>query len=57
MEETIKILAEMTRRDLERLSTLVNPTDNGVTVPLINGSDRMRKARVTGKHDGTVAQS
>ena len=37
MEETIKILSDMTKRDLERSSTtkLVNPTNNRMTIPLI----------------------
>ena len=56
MEVGIKILSDMTRRDLERLSTLVHPTDNGMTIPLIKGSDRMRKARITRKHNGTVGE-
>ena len=59
MEETIKILSDMTKRDWERSSKtkLVNPTDNGMTIPLVNGSDRMRKARITRKHNGTISQS
>tara|TARA_R110002020_G_scaffold10064_1_gene39088 strand:- start:86 stop:325 length:240 start_codon:yes stop_codon:yes gene_type:complete len=57
MEVGIKILSDMTKKDLERLSTLVYPTDNGMTIPLINGSDRMRKARITRKHNGTISQS
>ena len=57
MEVGIKILSDMTKKDLERLSTLVHPTDNGMTIPLIKGSDRMRKARITRKHNGTISQS
>ena len=59
MEDGIKILADMTKRDLERLpiSSLVNPGDDGMPVPLINGSNRMREARIAGKDDGAVGQS
>ena len=56
MEETIKILSDMTKRDLERSSKrkLVNPTDDGVTIPFRNRRNGMRKAGIAGKHNGTV---
>ena len=58
MEETIKILSDMTKRDWERSSKtkLVNPTDNGMTIPLINRSNRMRKAWIAREHDCTTGQ-
>ena len=58
MEETVKILADITKRDMERLSIpfSVDPGDNGMTVPVINRSNRMRKARIARKHDRTVGQ-
>tara|TARA_R100000687_G_C6327676_1_gene108079 strand:+ start:71 stop:313 length:243 start_codon:yes stop_codon:yes gene_type:complete len=59
MKASIEILSDMTKRDLERLSipSLVDPSDDGMTVSLINGSNRMRKARIAGKYDGATGQS
>jgi len=59
MEASIKVLADITKRDLDRLSIppLVNPSDKGVPISFIDGGYRMRKARITGKHDGAIGQS
>ena len=59
MKTGIEILSDMTKRDIKRLSipSSVYPANNGMTVPLMNRSNRMRKARIARKHDGTVGQS
>ena len=48
----------MTRRDLKRLSisSSMDPGDNGMTIPLINRSNRMRKAWIAREHDCTTGQ-
>ena len=58
MKASIEILSDMTKRDLERLSipSLVHPGDDGMTIPLINGSNRMRKAWIAREHDCTTGQ-
>ena len=58
MKRGIEILADMTKRDMERLSIpfSVDPGDNGMTVPVINRTNRMRKARIARKHDRTIGQ-
>ena len=58
MKTAIEILADMTKRDMERLSipSSMDPGNDGMTVPLINRSNRMRKARIARKHDRTVGQ-
>ena len=58
MKTAIEILADMTKRDMERLSipSSMDPGNDGMTVPLINRSNRMRKARIAWKHNGTVGE-
>ena len=58
MKRGIEILADITKRDIKRLSipSSVYPANNGMTVPLMNRSNRMRKARIARKHDRTVGQ-
>ena len=63
MEETIQILADITKKDVERLLSkrskklkpLIYPSNNNVSISLGHRSNGMRKTAIAGKYNSAIS--